>query len=198
MSRVRMPHNNRVSSSAALKTNDMWSKTIGYDPYASGKAEEQQNDDEESSKQAATLLMLAKISNFSGVESRGGCKRCGLLGHMSFQCRNDISGKDPAPADDSSSDSSSDDDEEDRAVVSTQPPTITSKLDDRPATISLDSNKKRSYAAAISTEEERESSKKHTKHKHKHKHHKHRSDKKDKHRRKDSKRGKDKSHKRDS
>ncbi len=27
--RMRMPHGNRVSSSAALKTSDMWSKTIG-------------------------------------------------------------------------------------------------------------------------------------------------------------------------
>lgn len=27
--RVRMPHNNRMSTSAALKTSDIWSKTIG-------------------------------------------------------------------------------------------------------------------------------------------------------------------------
>lgn len=31
-----MPHNNRVSGSAALRTNDMWSKTIGHNPYAAG------------------------------------------------------------------------------------------------------------------------------------------------------------------
>jgi cytochrome c biogenesis protein CcdA len=32
--RVKMPANNRVSSSVALRTTDVWSKTIGYDPYA--------------------------------------------------------------------------------------------------------------------------------------------------------------------
>ena len=31
----KMPHNNRVSASVALRTNSMWSKTIGHDPYAS-------------------------------------------------------------------------------------------------------------------------------------------------------------------
>jgi hypothetical protein len=29
-----MPHNNRVSGSHALKTNDMWSNIIGHNPYA--------------------------------------------------------------------------------------------------------------------------------------------------------------------
>jgi len=28
--RVRMPHNNRMTTSASLKTSDIWSKTIGY------------------------------------------------------------------------------------------------------------------------------------------------------------------------
>lgn len=32
--RVRMPHNNRMSSSAALKMTGIWKDTIGYDPYA--------------------------------------------------------------------------------------------------------------------------------------------------------------------
>lgn len=41
MSRVRMPHNNRMSASTALKTNDMWSKTIGHDPYAAGAQQEE-------------------------------------------------------------------------------------------------------------------------------------------------------------
>lgn len=34
MSRVRMPHNNRMHSSSALKMNGIWKNTIGYDPYA--------------------------------------------------------------------------------------------------------------------------------------------------------------------
>ena len=36
--RVKMPANNRVSSSVALRTTDVWSKTIGYDPYAGAAA----------------------------------------------------------------------------------------------------------------------------------------------------------------
>ena len=38
----RKPHNNRLSSSSALKTNEIWSKTIGYDPYAA--AEDAENE----------------------------------------------------------------------------------------------------------------------------------------------------------
>ncbi len=34
MTSRKMPHNNRVSASVALKTNSIWTKTIGYDPYA--------------------------------------------------------------------------------------------------------------------------------------------------------------------
>lgn len=30
--RVRMPHNNRVSTSSALQTSSIWQKTIGYVP----------------------------------------------------------------------------------------------------------------------------------------------------------------------
>ena len=43
MSRVRMPHNNRMSASTALRTNDMWSKTIGHDPYAAGEQDAKAN-----------------------------------------------------------------------------------------------------------------------------------------------------------
>jgi hypothetical protein len=32
--RVRMPHNNRVSSSASMQTNDMWKNTIGCGRHA--------------------------------------------------------------------------------------------------------------------------------------------------------------------
>ncbi len=81
-----MPHNNRVSGSSALKTNDIWSKTIGYDPYANTE-EDRQCDD---TNQTASLMLLAKMTNLSGVESRGGCKKCGMLGHLTFQCRNAV------------------------------------------------------------------------------------------------------------
>lgn len=104
-----MPHNNRVSASAALRTNDMWSRTIGHDPYAAdGEKGKQQEDN---SDQAASLMLLAKMSNLSGVESRGGCKKCGMLGHMTFQCRN-ATGPVVENNDDSSSSSSSSDDDD--------------------------------------------------------------------------------------
>lgn len=51
-----------MSSSVALKTNDMWSKTIGFDPYGPGKAEETSS----SSDQTTNLLLLARMSNLSG------------------------------------------------------------------------------------------------------------------------------------
>lgn len=98
-----MPHNNRISASTALKTNDIWSKTIGYDPYASSNEVQDSKD----SDQASALMMLARMSNLSGVESRGGCKRCGMLGHLAFQCRNPVvqqmsaSGKEPGDSDES-------------------------------------------------------------------------------------------------
>eukprot|EP01038_Epipyxis_sp_PR26KG_P004999 gene4999-6984_t len=105
----RRPASNRVSASVALKTNDMWSKTIGYDPYAAGN-EPEITDSIAASQQAASLQLLAKMSNLSGVESRGGCKRCGMLGHLSFQCRNAPIGSKVENKDDDSDDSSSDDD----------------------------------------------------------------------------------------
>jgi hypothetical protein len=107
MSRVKMPHNNRMSGSTALKTNDMWSKTIGYNPYA---ALDEDSVKKEDSNQTASLLLLAKMSNLSGVESRGGCKRCNMLGHLTFQCRNPIAAAvatNESTSDDSDSDSDS-------------------------------------------------------------------------------------------
>eukprot|EP00607_Mallomonas_marina_P008509 CAMPEP_0182417204 /NCGR_PEP_ID=MMETSP1167-20130531/1631_1 /TAXON_ID=2988 /ORGANISM="Mallomonas Sp, Strain CCMP3275" /LENGTH=119 /DNA_ID=CAMNT_0024590595 /DNA_START=109 /DNA_END=469 /DNA_ORIENTATION=+ len=86
VSRVKMPHNNRVSGSAALRTNDMWSKTIGHNPYA---AENEKQEDSSSAEQTAGLMLLAKMSNLSGgADTRGACKKCGMVGHLTFQCRN--------------------------------------------------------------------------------------------------------------
>lgn len=36
--RVRMPHNNRMSTSSSLKTTAIWQKAIGHDPYAGNEA----------------------------------------------------------------------------------------------------------------------------------------------------------------
>ena len=75
-----MPYNNRVSGNVALKTNDMWSKTIG-------KASTAEEDAAAANEHAKSLMMLARMTNIS-AESRGAYKRCGLMGHLTFQCRN--------------------------------------------------------------------------------------------------------------
>lgn len=61
--RVRMPHNNRMHSSAALKMTGIWKNTIGYDPYAA--EDEKQETSETSYEQAKGLMALAKLSNKS-------------------------------------------------------------------------------------------------------------------------------------
>ncbi|KAL9181601.1 hypothetical protein ACHAXT_010406 [Thalassiosira profunda] len=68
--RVRMPHNNRVSTSNALKTSDIWSKTIGHDPYAAQS--EQDADAESNAEKARGLLELARHQNLAGGRSGGG------------------------------------------------------------------------------------------------------------------------------
>jgi hypothetical protein len=35
--------------------------------------------------QAASIMLLAKMSNVGGADSRGACKRCGMVGHLTFQ-----------------------------------------------------------------------------------------------------------------
>jgi hypothetical protein len=64
---MRMPHNNnRVSTSGALATSDIWSKTIGHDPYAnSSEARERTTLDEDQSK-ARGLLELARHQKIAG------------------------------------------------------------------------------------------------------------------------------------
>ena len=34
MVRARMPHNNRVTAGNALRTTDIWTKTIGHNPVS--------------------------------------------------------------------------------------------------------------------------------------------------------------------
>ncbi|XVE79578.1 hypothetical protein DITRI_Ditri14bG0070000 [Diplodiscus trichospermus] len=99
--RVRMPANNRVHSSAALQTHGIWQSAIGYDPYAPNK-----DDSKNSSNQMAAtaepegenayasfqgLLALARITGSNADEARGACKKCGRVGHLTFQCKNLVS-----------------------------------------------------------------------------------------------------------
>ncbi|KAH7518629.1 hypothetical protein FEM48_Zijuj09G0191400 [Ziziphus jujuba var. spinosa] len=111
--RVRMPANNRVHSSAALRTHGIWQSAIGYDPSALNKDDDKgyshlkssnsgsEPEDENAYASFQGLLALARITGSNADEARGACKRCGRVGHLSFQCRNflsvkeDIRKKDP-------------------------------------------------------------------------------------------------------
>ncbi|KAD3338548.1 hypothetical protein R6Q59_026690 [Mikania micrantha] len=99
--RVRMPANNRVHSSAALQTHGIWQSAIGYDPYAPNKednkksAQPQTSNAEPEGENAYAsfqgLLALARITGSNADEARGACKKCGRVGHLTFQCRNFLS-----------------------------------------------------------------------------------------------------------
>ncbi|PWA46231.1 Zinc finger, CCHC-type [Artemisia annua] len=102
--RVRMPANNRVHSSAALQTHGIWQSAIGYDPYAPNKEDNKKSAQPQSSAAEPEgenayasfqgLLALARITGSNADEARGSCKKCGRVGHLTFQCRNFLSIKD--------------------------------------------------------------------------------------------------------
>ncbi|KAI3788056.1 hypothetical protein L2E82_00690 [Cichorium intybus] len=100
--RVRMPANNRVHSSAALQTHGIWQSAIGYDPYAPNKEDNKKSAAQPLSSNAEPegenayasfqgLLALARITGSNADEARGSCKKCGRVGHLTFQCRNFLS-----------------------------------------------------------------------------------------------------------
>jgi len=64
----RMPHNNRMSTSASLKTHDIWKSTIGHDPYAASEETERDEKTKLNEEKAKTLLQIARSQN---VEGRG-------------------------------------------------------------------------------------------------------------------------------
>lgn len=166
MSRIKMPHNNRVSSSAALKMNSMWSKTIGYDPYASTNEVVDKGEDH-----AASLMLLARMSNLSGVESRGNCKRCGMLGHLTFQCRNPVKQEDQVASGDNSDNESSSESEQEVVPIPVAPivePSSTKKRS-READSDDDKSTKSSRSGSDSSTSSEDSSraKKHKKKSHK-------------------------------
>ena len=89
----RMPHNNRLHTGESLDTHDVWSKTIGYDPYAAtddAVAEQIQQMQTDAAKDKFNgIMQLARLSgNTTQSKNRGMCKTCGGMGHMTFQCRN--------------------------------------------------------------------------------------------------------------
>ncbi|KAK3430341.1 hypothetical protein EUGRSUZ_E01882 [Eucalyptus grandis] len=107
--RVRMPANNRVHSSAALQTHGIWQSAIGYDPYAPNKDDSKSSapskmavaepEGENAYASFQGLLALARITGSNADEARGSCKKCGRVGHLTFQCRNFLSMKDDTEKD---------------------------------------------------------------------------------------------------
>eukprot|EP00929_Paragymnodinium_shiwhaense_P015405 TRINITY_DN12349_c1_g1_i3.p1 TRINITY_DN12349_c1_g1~~TRINITY_DN12349_c1_g1_i3.p1 ORF type:complete len:197 (-),score=68.22 TRINITY_DN12349_c1_g1_i3:200-790(-) len=82
---------NRLSTSDSLRTNDIWSKSIGLDPHAGpGDAAPVTSIPEgtEINSSAKGLFRLAQLTGNSSTIAPGSCKRCGQVGHLYFQCRN--------------------------------------------------------------------------------------------------------------
>jgi hypothetical protein len=78
--RVRMPHNNRVSTAGALHTSSIWKQTIGHDPYANKEADaEREAMRAKTAEQAKGLLELARHRNLanSSTSMVGGSKVAG-------------------------------------------------------------------------------------------------------------------------
>ena len=73
--RLTKPHGNRVSSSSALNTNDIWKNTIGYDPYGDNN-NTKSNEDRIREEHQASVLLLAKMSNLSGMYLSKNNMRC--------------------------------------------------------------------------------------------------------------------------
>lgn len=84
-----MPQSNRVAVSASLRTHAIWTDSVGYDPYAPEKAA---NPEEDLLKdKAKELLTLARLTGTLSSHTPGSCPKCGQVGHLAFQCRNDVS-----------------------------------------------------------------------------------------------------------
>ncbi len=77
--RVRMPHNNRVSTERALHTSSIWKQTIGHDPYANKEADAERDAVRaKTAEQAKGLLELARHQNLANNMSMvGGTKVAG-------------------------------------------------------------------------------------------------------------------------
>ena len=121
-----MPHDNRMMTSSTLNTHSVWKNVIKYDPYAAdagaptgdgsgSRAAEKSEEDrrrDELLEQSRGLMELAKMQS-EGQGLRGTCRRCNGVGHLTYECKNIISGasaaKTAAESDESDSDESSDD-----------------------------------------------------------------------------------------
>lgn len=71
-----MPHNNRMSTSASLKTHAIWQNTIGHDPYAApSEAKQEENSREnnlEGKKKLEEVMGMARSQNLTDSANRSG------------------------------------------------------------------------------------------------------------------------------
>lgn len=69
--RVRMPHNNRMSTSATLKTHAIWQTAIGHDPYANeGETKDVVTDADR--EKAKSVMEMARSQNLTDGAERSG------------------------------------------------------------------------------------------------------------------------------
>eukprot|EP00927_Polykrikos_kofoidii_P067126 TRINITY_DN6263_c3_g1_i1.p1 TRINITY_DN6263_c3_g1~~TRINITY_DN6263_c3_g1_i1.p1 ORF type:complete len:212 (+),score=61.75 TRINITY_DN6263_c3_g1_i1:160-795(+) len=205
--RASMPPNNRLSVSDSLKTHDVWQQAVGYDPYA-GKDEGAQAaipEVGEINSSARGLFRLAQLTGNSSTLAPGACKKCGQVGHLFFQCRNNLTQKKPDHVSDEEDDdppsdqveTSSDDDDDDDSSSDLDSESSDSD-DDAESDSSSDKKKKKSKKGKKSSKKDKkrasEKSKKKKRKKEKEKEKKKKKKKKDKDKDKD----KDKKRKRKS
>mmetsp|Transcript_27101 Transcript_27101/g.68294 ORF Transcript_27101/g.68294 Transcript_27101/m.68294 type:complete len:282 (+) Transcript_27101:3-848(+) len=122
--RIKMPANNRMHSSAALRTTDMWSNVIGDDfgkanDAAGAAAAAGGSGQGNAYEMSQNLMQLARLSGASkGDAKRGACKRCGEIGHLAFQCFNHVQAKKQVAGDISSTSSEEEDDDDNKSIGS--------------------------------------------------------------------------------
>ena len=94
--RVRTPHNNRMSTSGSLKTHDIWSKTIGHDPYANENEEDSAGNAAnalDNAEKAKSVMEMARTQNVTDGADRHGFTAKLYLGLKKGKIRkSDISG----------------------------------------------------------------------------------------------------------
>merc|ERR1712217_686096 len=84
---------NRLSTSGSLATHDVWQKSVGHDPYRGAEDDNAPMLQElgEINASAKGLFRLAQLTGNSSTLAPGACKKCGQVGHLYFQCRNNMS-----------------------------------------------------------------------------------------------------------
>lgn len=68
--RVRMPHNNRMSTSATLKTHAIWQTAIGHDPYANEAEKPDAVVTEADKEKARNVMEMARSQNLTDGAKR--------------------------------------------------------------------------------------------------------------------------------